>query len=94
MHPQEIGVRLSTPHEMTRTRTLGRDVDEWSCAGCGRRLLIRRPPAFQKIVLEPGDEQAAHVGATGGLRMAGLRPDALQAGDRDWLAEHGIDWEL
>ena len=79
-------------------------MDEWSCAGCGRRLLIRRPPAFQKIVLEPGDEQAAHVGATGGVRMAGLQApglpadalpaDALPAGDRDWLAEHGIEWEL
>src|SRR5689334_13664051 len=27
----QIGVRLSTPHEMTRTRTLGDGVEEWSC---------------------------------------------------------------
>src|SRR5580693_9731732 len=67
----EIGVRLSTPHQMTRTRTLAQGVEEWSCAECSRRLLLRRPPKFEKVVLEPGDEWAAHVGATGGLQPAG-----------------------
>lgn len=89
---------MSTPHEMTRTKTLGPDVDEWLCTGCSRRLLIRRPPAFEKIVLERGDEWAAHVGSTGGLEMTApearpARPGDLPAHDRGWLAEHGIEWK-
>jgi hypothetical protein len=89
---------LSTPHEMTRTKTLEHDLEEWSCTGCSRRLLIRRPPAFEKIVLERGDEWAAHVGSTGGLEMAApealpARPGDLPAHDRGWLAEHGIEWK-
>jgi hypothetical protein len=85
---------------MTRTKTLEPGVEEWSCTGCSRRLRIRRPPAFEKIVLEPGDEGAAHVGSAGGLQMASMqarpaRPGApaLPAHERGWLAEHGIEWE-
>lgn len=93
-----IGVRLSTPHEMTRTRTLARGVEEWSCTRCTRRLLFRRPPEFEKIVLERGDEWAAHVGGTGGLHMGTTEtlpagPGGLTARERSWLADHGIDWE-
>jgi len=93
----QIGVRLPIPHEMTRIRTLGDGVEEWSCTRCSRRLLFRRPPEFEKVVLEPGDEWAAHVGATGGLQVTVAEPGPpatgeLPAQDRDWLAEHGIDW--
>ena len=89
---------MSTPHEMTRTKTLEHGVEEWSCTGCGRRLLIRRPPEFEKIVLEPGDESAPHVSSAGGLKMTApdtgpARQGDLPAGDRGWLAEHGIEWE-
>jgi hypothetical protein len=82
---------------MTRTKALEQGVDEWSCTGCSRRLLIRRPPAFEKIVLEGGDEWAAHVGSTGGLEAAApqaraSRPDDLPGRDRSWLAEQGIEW--
>jgi len=58
---------MAVAHEMTRTRTLERGVEEWSCTRCSRRLRLRRPPAFEKIVLDPGDEWAAHVGGTGGV---------------------------
>jgi hypothetical protein len=89
---------MPTPHEMTRTRTLERGVEEWSCTQCGRRLRLRRPPAFEKIVLDPGDEQAAHVGGAGGLevRAAAASPAGLgdlPAAERRWLAEHGIAWK-
>jgi len=95
---REIGVRLPAPHEMTPTSTPDHGIEVWSCNQCTRRLLIRRPPDFQKTVLEPGDEQAAHVGGTGGLRMTGVtaqptQPRQLPAADRQWLAEHGIGWE-
>jgi hypothetical protein len=83
---------------MTRTKTLERGVEEWSCAECGRRLLLRRPPSFQKIVLDPGDEWAAHVGGAGSAQAAGRavpgRPGGgeLSAADRGWLASRGIEW--
>ncbi|HEY6312274.1 MAG TPA: hypothetical protein VIY52_15915 [Streptosporangiaceae bacterium] len=84
---------------MTRTKTLAQGVEEWSCTRCARRLLLRRPPQFEKIVLERGDEWAAHVGGTGGLQPAAMnaRPadsGDLRPGDRTWLSEHGIDWGL
>ncbi len=82
---------------MTRTRTLEHGAEEWSCTECSRRLLFRRPPAFEKIVLDHGDETAAHVGGTGGLQLAAIEtrpahPGGLPAHDRGWLAEHGIEW--
>jgi hypothetical protein len=86
---------MTTPHEMTRTRTLERGVEEWSCTQCSRRLRLRRPPAFEKIVLDPGDEEAAHVGGTGGLEVRAASPAGpgdLLAAERRWLAEHGIVW--
>jgi hypothetical protein len=80
---------------MTRTRSLEHDVEEWWCAGCGRRLLLRRPPAFEKIVLERGDEWAAHVGSgPAGPEIAAIDAlPGLSAQAREWLAAHGIDWE-
>jgi hypothetical protein len=88
---------MAAPHEMTRTRTLERGIEEWSCAQCGRRLRLRRPPAFEKIVLDPGDEWAAHVAGTGGLQVGPVAaspagPDGLPARERRWLAGHGITW--
>ena len=86
---------MPIPHQMTRTKTLDHNVEEWSCTECSRRLLMRRPPAFDQFVLDRGDEWAAHVGGTGDLQPAGAQ--ARQAGpsdhERDWLAEHGIAWE-
>ena len=89
---------MSTPHQMTRTRTLEHGVEEWSCTECSRRLLMRRPPSFDQFVLDRGDEAAAHVGGTGGLQPTGARarqarPADLPDRERSWLAEHGITWE-
>jgi hypothetical protein len=83
---------------MTRTRTLERGAEEWSCTRCSRRLLLRRPPAFEKVVLESGDEWAMHVGGTGGLQADTVQgrpaaPGGLPAQERSWLAGHGIEWE-
>lgn len=88
---------MPSPHEMTRTETPGPGVEHWTCTTCSRQLLLRRPPAFELIVLEPGDEQAAHVGSTGGLRVAAAEATSapstdLVAHDSAWLAELGIDW--
>jgi len=82
---------------MTRSGTPEHGVEEWSCAQCGRRLLVRRPPAFERIVLERGDEWAVHVGSTGRMQTTamGIRPaqsGGLPAQDRTWLAGHRIEW--
>ena len=82
---------------MTRTESPEPGVDEWSCTRYSRRLLLRRPPAFEKIVLDGGDEWAAHVGGTGGLRAAPIHARPAGRGvppahERAWLAGHGIDW--
>ena len=89
---------MSTPHEMTRTRILEPGVEEWSCTECSRRLLFRWPPAFEKVVLDRGDEWAAHVGGGGGVHVAAANvapadKTDLRASDRDWLAAQGIEWE-
>lgn len=60
-------------------------------------MLLRRPPEFEQIVLEGGDEWVAHVGGTGGLRVAEFQAPpvglgGLSARERSWLAEHGIAW--
>jgi hypothetical protein len=83
---------------MTRITTLEQGVEEWACTECSRRLLIHRPPAFEQVVLERGDEWAAHVGGTGGAQAAAMhaRPtDVVSLSDRErgWLADHGITWE-
>jgi hypothetical protein len=89
---------VSTPHQMTRMATPEQGVEEWACTECSRRLLIHRPPAFEQVVLERGDEWAAHVGSTGGAQAAAMhaRPtDVVSLSDRErgWLADHGITWE-
>ena len=89
---------MATPHEMTRTPAPEHGVEEWSCTRCSRRLRLRRPPAFEKIVLDPGDEWAAHVGGTGGgeagtVAASPAGPGGLPAREREWLAEHGITWK-
>ncbi len=93
----EIGVRLPVPHEMTRTKTLEPGLEEWACTGCSRRLLLRRPPAFERIVLDRGDERAVHVSGTGGLRIGAVdtRPAHSELSEQacEWLEAHGIEWE-
>lgn len=62
-------------HEMYLASTHPSGEEEWHCPTCGRRFLLRWPPAYQKTVLEPGDEYAIHSGNKGDLRMGGLDVD-------------------
>jgi hypothetical protein len=43
--------------------------EEWVCPTCGRRMLLRWPPHYEKLILEYGDEAAIHVGGKGGLQV-------------------------
>ncbi|MFD8482751.1 hypothetical protein [Kitasatospora sp. NPDC059673] len=47
---------------MRLTGRLGSGADEWSCPQCGRRIALRRPPHPELTVLDPGDEEAVHIG--------------------------------
>jgi hypothetical protein len=72
--------------------------EEWACPDCGRRVLLRWPPDFERLILEHGDDRAVHVGAKGGVRMTGLEvnpspsPD-LSSEARRWLSNNGIEWD-
>jgi hypothetical protein len=71
--------------------------EEWACPTCGRRLLLRWPPHYEKLVLEHGDEAAIHVGGKGGLRPGQITVAPAPAGEvpmaeREWLRDNGIDW--
>ena len=57
-------------HEMQLAMTHPSGADEWHCPRCGRRFLMHWPPAYQKVILEPGDEYAIHSGGKGGLSMS------------------------
>jgi hypothetical protein len=59
--------------------------------------LLRRPPAFEKIVLDHGDEAAGHAGGGSGLAVnlavvptGGADPPDDQ---RSLLADDRIGWE-
>jgi hypothetical protein len=72
--------------------------EEWVCHTCGRRMLMRWPPDFERVILEYGDDRAVHVGAKGGVRMTGLEVNPSPASDlsseaRQWLRNNGIDWD-
>jgi hypothetical protein len=68
----------SQPHEMQLVRTHSSGAEEWYCPTCGRRFLMHWPPTYKKIVLEVGDEYAAHVGGKGAARTD---PASLYAAD-------------
>ncbi len=77
--------------------------EEWVCPTCGRRMLFRWRPHYEKLVLEHGDDTAIHIGGKGGLRIgdAAVAPTAaaeapaadVPGDERDWLRDNGIDWD-
>jgi hypothetical protein len=74
-------------HEMVLEKTHPSGADEWYCPMCGRRFLMQSPPAYKKIVLEPGDEQATHSGSKGGLRIGSIK---VTQGKEDQLSEESL----
>ncbi len=89
---------MSATHEMILSGHAESGTEEWSCPDCGRRMLLRWPPDFEKFVLEPGDIAAVHVGGKGGLQVGGAAVRPAEAGqvsspDAQWLRDSGIDWD-
>lgn len=48
-------------HRMTRDNHIN-GWDYFTCPTCGRRFKLRWPPAYCKVVLEPGDAVEQHGG--------------------------------
>jgi hypothetical protein len=72
--------------------------EEWACPTCGRRMLLRWPPDYSKIVLEPGDETVIHVSGSAGLQFSTAEPEPgppgeLRPADRKWLYDNLIAWD-
>jgi hypothetical protein len=85
-------------HEMILSGRAQSGAEEWYCPVCGRRMLLRWPPDYEKLVLDHGDDAAVHVGGKGGLRVVGaaVTPEPLQvtdSADVQWLRDHGIGWD-
>jgi hypothetical protein len=58
--------------------------------------MLRRPPTFEKIVLDRGDEAVGHAGGGSGLavNLAVVPTGGADISDdqRSFLTDHGIDW--
>lgn len=80
-------------HEMLLDSVHPSGAEEWYCPTCGRRFLMQWPPAYNKVILEAGDESAIHSGGKGSgagdatgcefhtelPQAEALRPDELEA---------------
>jgi hypothetical protein len=83
-------------HEMILIGCLESGAEEWSCPHCGRRMLLRWPPVYERLITEHGDVNAIHVGGKGGVQVGDVAltpaPNVLGT-DLQWLRDNGIDWE-
>lgn len=86
---------MAEVHDMVLEGPMENGVGEWACYACGRRLLVRRTPNFEKVVLASGNEYANHVSTIGNTRVVNV---AVTDGsyeidtDSDWLAANGMTW--
>jgi hypothetical protein len=74
-------------HEMVLEKSHPSGAEEWYCPICGRRFLMQWPPAYEMIVLEPGDLYARHSGSKGGLKI-GTAQGTKQ--EQDEISEEGL----
>ena len=90
-------------HEMLLEITHPSGAEGWACPICGRRILLRVPPANGMLILEPGDPSASHSGSLGGLHIGGVQAEEgtqqphqiSEASLRPWieaLEKLDLDW--
>ena len=93
---------MSATHTMIISGTTESGAEEWTCPDCGRRMVLRWPPDYEKLILESGDESAVHVGGKGGLRISGAAitpgpaaemPGPVRGSESQWLRDNGIEWD-
>lgn len=65
-------------HEMRLALTHNSGAEEWFCPACGRRFVMHCEPEHGKLkilVLEAGDELAAHHGSRHGIQLGDVQLD-------------------
>jgi hypothetical protein len=92
--------RQPVRHEMVMCERRSSGAEEWWCPSCGRRLVVRWPPDYERVVLDPGDPYAIHVGGAPGEPPGPVTPvtpvtPAAEPGQKwlAWLHDNGIEWE-
>jgi hypothetical protein len=82
-------------HEMVLETIHPTGAEEWYCPTCGRRFLMQWPPAYNKVILDPGDENAIHSGGRGSAQLSPaseqVEPAVLTEADVKAL-EPFIEW--
>ena len=71
---------METHHRMELICTRD-EFDELFCPVCGRRILLRWPPGYEKIVVDVGDGFIIHNFGKGGLDIGGIEVE-----QKDYLA--------
>ena len=64
-------------HEMQLESTHSSGAEEWYCPTCGRRFLVQWTPAYNMIIIEPGDRYARHRGSQCDLDTEALQVDGI-----------------
>jgi hypothetical protein len=86
---------MAEVHDMFLEGPMENGVGEWICPSCGRRLLVRRTPNFEKVVLSSGNGKANHVSIIGDKRIinVAVTDGAYETDtDSDWLTANGMSW--
>ncbi len=85
------------PHQLRLARMHASGAEEWLCPTCGRHLLLRWQPAYQKQVIAAGDPAALHsAGRAGqpGRMPTGAPPQTYRHASHPGAdtADIGGDW--
>lgn len=90
-------MELSQSHQLRLVHMHASGAEEWLCPTCGRRLLLRWQPAYEKQVLIAGDIRAIHSASRAPQperAAAGSQPSGADMADigGDWSAEGLRPW--
>jgi hypothetical protein len=83
-------------HEMLLDKTYPTGAEEWYCPTCQRRFIMQWLPAYKRIILNGGDEYAAHSGGKGGLKMGAVQIHPIEESapptEEDLPLDHWKSW--
>jgi hypothetical protein len=79
-------------HEMCLDKTYSSGAEEWYCPECGRRFVIQWPPKYKRIVLNAGDDYAAHRGDKGGLKIGNVQAAKIEDPTEDLNLNLWEEW--
>lgn len=68
-------------HDMVLEKIHLSGVEEWHCPTCGRHFLVKWPPAYKMIVVEPGEKDIRHNLSRVNARVGPRPVEQLEATD-------------